>query len=250
VASVAGMGVNNGIGGAGVGNFSILPITIADSSGASIPSWAAKGIELAAASGARVINISFTEGDYAPLDQAAANARKMGALTFVCTGNDNLQKTFDSQFPNLIFVSGTDANDNRWVEGASGSNYGPFVDIAAPADNILAADPTLPNGYGVGDGTSFATALVSGAAALAWSIRPDLTPDQVEDILFSTAVDLGPHGWDEEFGYGRLNIGAVAAAAYAMPEPATLALLAAGLAVVAARRRAAGRPIRGRRGVS
>ena len=64
--------------------------------------------------------------------------------------------------------------------------------------------------------------MVAGAAALAWSINPNLTPDQVEQMLYSTAVDLGDPGRDQYFGRGRLNIGAVTQAALAtVPEPAT-----------------------------
>jgi hypothetical protein len=60
----------------------------------------------------------------------------------------------------------------------------------------------------------------------------------VLNLLYDTAVDLGDPGRDDVHGYGRIDIGAVAAAAYALtPEPATLALLAGGLAVLVIGRR-------------
>lgn len=238
VASVVGMGVNNGIGGAGVGNFRILPVTVTDTAGTSQPEWIAAGIRVAADNGARVINISRKALPYDLLDEAAAYARSKGALTFVAAGNSN-RRWNHAGYDNLIFVAGTDANDQRWSEGTEGSTYGPFVDLSAPADNIVVADPTLENGYGLGHGTSFAAPLAAGAAALLWSIDPSLTPDEVLNILYKTADDLGTPGWDEVYGWGRLDIGAAAERAYEMslaPEPGTLLLLAAGLAAPLARR--------------
>jgi len=237
VASVVGMGVDNGIGGAGVGNFSILPITVTDSNGHNMATVVASGIRQAVAAGAKVISISQSVSNYGTLDAAAADALAAGVLVFVSAGNTNAYKDM-TDYENLIFVSGTDQNDERWDDGTTGSTWGPFVDLAAPAADILAADPTLSTGYGLGDGTSFAAPLAAGAAALLWSINPDLTAAEVRDLLYTTAVDLGESGWDEVYGWGRLDIGAAAAQAYAMvsvPEPETLALLAAGVGLILAR---------------
>lgn len=229
VASAVGMSINNNIGGAGVGHFSLLPITVTNASGTNSSDWLAKGIRLAADQGARVINISHSTFNYALLDNAAAYARGKGALTFVAAGNSNSRLSLQG-YDNLIFVSGTDPQDQRWDEGSVGSSWGAYVDLSAPAYDILVADPTLPAGYGLASGTSFAAPLAAGAAALAWSINPALGPDEVQSILYQTALDLGTPGWDEVFGHGRINIGAVAAAAHAtLPEPSatlTVTLLA------------------------
>ncbi len=246
VASSLAMQVNNGIGSAGVGNFTILPIcaTVGTQS-ATTPEWIAAGIRLAADHGARVINVSLSALTYWQLDDAAAYARSKGALTFVAAGNDNVRDPM-SGYDNLIFVGGTNSADQRWVSASKptvGSTYGPFVDLSAPAENIIVADsidPRLPDHYGLISGTSFAAPLAAGAAALAWSIAPDLAPDQVEAILFETSLqygDLGAPGWDEEFGWGRINIGAVAAAAFAaVPEPASLVIVVSVAAVLCRRR--------------
>lgn len=251
VASVVGMGVNNdddpehvNLGGAGVGNFSLLPITVTDAQGHNISGRIADGIRLAADEGARVIIISHSTLTYGVLDTAAAYARGLGALTFVAAGNSNREE-FLTDYASLIFVSGTNRDDGRWDEGAEGSSWGAFVDLAAPADDILIADPhdpNLPAGYGIHNGTSFAAPLAGGAAALAWSINPALTADEVLAMLYDTAVDLGDPGRDAVYGRGRIDIGAVAEAAYAtLPEPATLALVLAGLCGILGARRHKGR---------
>jgi len=241
VATSVAMGVGDGIGGVGVGNFSILPITVTNEWGGNTSADLAEGIRLAADAGARVITISSRTLKYGLLDEAAAYARTRGALTFVAADDTN-RRTDLVDWPNLIFVAGTDRGDGRWVENDfTGSAWGPHIDLAAPAQDILIADPhnpDLPSGYGIIDGTSFAAPLAAGAAALVWSICPDLSPDEVRDLLYATAEDLGEPGWDEVFGHGRVDIGAAAEAAWArVPEPATLALVVGGAAALALRRR-------------
>lgn len=233
VSSILAMGVNDGIGGAGVGNFSILPVTVTNSNGNNSSDAVADGIRLAADSGARVINISLSTLSYSKLDAAAAYARSKGALIFVAAGNTD-GRIERPHYDNLIFVSGTNRDDRRWdadgndllVTNNFGSSWGPFVDLSAPADDILVADPTFASGYGIGDGTSFASPLAAGAAALAWSINSTLSVDEVKQMLFSTAVDLGESGWDEIYGWGRVNLGAVASAASAsVPEPGWITVI-------------------------
>ncbi len=237
VASSVGMGVDNGIGGAGVGNFRLLPVIVSNPNGSNASEDVADGIRMAADAGAHVINISHQTLKYGLLDSAAAYARGLGALTFVGAGNANERNTLTADYEHLIFVAGTDADDARWVKDTwTGSSWGPYVDLSAPASGILVADPLdLPGGYGLADGTSYAAPLAAGAAALAWSIDPDLTPEEVWDLLRATAVDLGDPGRDEVYGHGRVDVGALVAAV--TPEPATLGLLSVGLAAVFVRRR-------------
>jgi len=239
VASVAAGGVNNRIGGVGVGNFSILPITAVDADGFSSDDDVAAGIRLAASLGARVISVSTGALSYGRLNAAAADARAAGVLTFISAGNSNSRSTMTG-YPNLIFVSGTDRNDQRWSQGTYGSTWGPFVDLSAPADDIYVADPTVDGGYLVRDGTSFSSPLAAGAAAMAWSINPRLSADQVQAILFNAAADLGDPGWDEVYGWGRIDVGAVAAAAAAtVPEPGVGVVAVAFAGAMLLRRRAA-----------
>ncbi|MGW8257229.1 MAG: S8 family peptidase [Thermoguttaceae bacterium] len=238
VASTVAMGINNIEGGAGVGEFSILPIRIMDDFIWTTDSYIASGIYMAADNGAKVINISCSADNYSAINEAAAYARSKGALTFIGAGNSDSYRNI-ADYANLIFVSGTDKDDARWSDPdhGLGSSYGSFVDIAAPAEQILVADPTTEHGYGLIDGTSFSTAFGSGAAALAWSINPNLTPDEVENLIFSTAVDLGDTGRDEFFGYGRIALGALTEATLLtvpepVPEARTLVLLLSGIVML------------------
>ena len=64
----------------------------------------------------------------------------------------------------------------------------------------------LARSYDYWQGTSMAAPLVSGLAALLLAVDPSLTPDQVEGIMASTAVDLGPTGWDQDYGWGRIDL--------------------------------------------
>jgi hypothetical protein len=59
--------------------------------------------------------------------------------------------------------------------------------------------------YDFVQGTSQAAPYVAGLAALIWAVDPTLTHDQVQGVIQSSADDLGPAGWDENYGYGRIN---------------------------------------------
>jgi autotransporter-associated beta strand protein len=82
--------------------------------------------------------------------------------------------------------------------------------LAAPGEAVF-VDPKSTAGsvpsYMWGAGTSYATPLVSGAAALVWQKYPYFTNDLVRQTLLGTATDIGPAGVDSTFGYGLLNVG-------------------------------------------
>jgi autotransporter-associated beta strand protein len=82
--------------------------------------------------------------------------------------------------------------------------------LAAPGEAVF-VDPKNTTGsvpsYMWGAGTSYATPLVSGAAALVWQKYPYFTNDLVRQTLLGTATDIGPAGVDSTFGYGLLNVG-------------------------------------------
>ena len=142
----------------------LLDVRVSDTSGTSDSYTLAHGITTAADSGAHIINISLgSYGDSSVVREAIAYAQNKGVAIIAAAGNDALgnQLSFPASIPNVIAVGGVDAN---FVQ-AYFSNTGAGLDVVAPAVGIQSA-------YGkasiiIGDGTSQATALVSGALAQA-----------------------------------------------------------------------------------
>ncbi|WP_426318007.1 S8 family serine peptidase [Pseudoduganella sp. R-43] len=213
--------INNTTGVAGVaGQARIMPVRIAyNNSGTCYAyfSTMASGVTWAADHGARVVNISYANVPTSSAVQSAANYLKgKGGLLFVSAGNYNRDEGF-TPTDTMIPVSATDSADNR----ASFSSYGAFVALSAPGAGIYTT--VQGGGYGAVNGTSFASPVAAGVAALVMAANPSLSADQVKSILFTTAVDLGTAGRDIYFGYGRVNAAAAVAAAKAAPAPDTTA---------------------------
>lgn len=79
---------------------------------------------------------------------------------------------------------------------------------------------TNGGGYGAVSGTSFASPNTAGALALIWSANPGLSPSQAQDTLFTTVKDLGTAGWDQYYGWGRVDAAAAVAKALTISAPA------------------------------
>ena len=187
-----------------------------------------------------VINMSLgTSRDHAPLRAAVDYARSKGKIVVASAGNSQLGgqgpagvPNYPGAYPGVIAVAATRPDDSI----ASFSTNGDFVDIAAPGDAVLSTwdsrldntaatpadkQPTHGIGYKVLSGTSMASPIVAGLAALMKTVRPDLTADEVELLLQRSAVDLGAAGKDPVFGAGRIDAFAAlkAAQAYVRPTP-------------------------------
>ncbi|MTW13955.1 S8 family serine peptidase, partial [Pseudoduganella eburnea] len=216
VAGSAAAAGNNAIGVSGVsGQSKIMPLRIAykgtDGLCYAYASTIASGVTYAADHGAKVANVSFSNAANSTAVQSAGNYLKSkGGLLFVSANNNARDEGFTPSTA-LIAVSSTDSNDNL----SSFSSYGAFVSLSAPGSNIYTTNNG--GGYGGWNGTSFSSPVAAGAAALVMSANPSLTSDQVQNILFSTAVDLGAAGRDIYFGYGRVNAAAAVAAAGTAP---------------------------------
>lgn len=215
VAAVA----DNGIGTAGVSyNAKVLPIKASfDWTGDMYTDDLVEGIFYAAAvktnpdspdemRNIRVINISSGSYQYSNSYQAAITyATRCGILVVASAGNDSTSSAYwPAAYDNVVAVSACMPDQSGGaVFDSSYSNFGGYVDIAAPGTNICS---TIKDGtYGFMSGTSMAAPMVSGAAALVFSTAPLLKPAQVEQILQSTAVDKGAAGYDQYYGYGVLN---------------------------------------------
>ncbi|MFC5478537.1 S8 family serine peptidase [Massilia suwonensis] len=232
VAGTAAASTNNAMGVAGIaGAARIMPVRIVykDSTGGcpAYFSTIASGITYAADHGARVANVSFVGiAGSSAVKSAARYMKSKGGLVFISAGNNNIDENVvpDTAF---IIVSSTDSYDAK----SSFSSWGSFVSLAAPGTGIWTTNNAL--GYSAWNGTSFASPVSAGVAGLMMAARPDLSGEQVESLLFKTAVDLGAAGRDPVFGYGRVNAAAAVSAARAFVNPvdatAPLAAIAAPL---------------------
>ncbi|XSG86532.1 MAG: Ig-like domain-containing protein [Methylohalobius sp. ZOD2] len=195
-------------------NANIMPVRITNrSDGWAYWSDIANGLIWAADHGAKVANISYGVSNSSTVSSAAQHMISQGGVVVVAAGNDGSDPGY-SDNPYLISVSATDGGDNK----ASWSNYGDFIDISAPGVSILTTN--RGGGYGKWSGTSFASPVTAGVAALIMAANPNLTPDEVEAILEQTAFDpVTGQDWHAYYGFGRVNAFAAVSAAYEEPAP-------------------------------
>ena len=203
VAGIIAATVNNGEGVAGLSwRGRIMPVKVLDSTGSGTAYSVAEGIIWATDHGADVINMSL--GNYASaefLHDAIRYAYDRGVVLVAASGNDNTdQPGYPAAYPEVFAVAATDAGDNK----APYSNYGDYIDAAAPGDAIASTYPGSQ--YAALSGTSMASPHAAALAGLIKSVNPDLTNEEVMDIMRKTAVDLGDKGRDVYFGYGRIDV--------------------------------------------
>ncbi|MFF8597893.1 S8 family serine peptidase [Streptomyces sp. NPDC015232] len=164
-----------------------------------------KGIRYAVDNGARVINISLggfaNEAMAAGWRETIAYANKKGALVFAGAGNDGSGKpVYPASIPGVIAVGALDTEGKT----AKFSNYGPHLALAAPGVEIPGRCTDDRTQYCIHRGTSQATAIASGAAALIWSAHPDWTGNQVLRVMMETAGHNGPVP-SPYIGYGSIR---------------------------------------------
>jgi serine protease len=204
---------NNGEGGAGVAyDAKILPVRVLGCGGGYFSDisdgvlWAsgtAVGGVAAPSQPAKVINMSLGGRSSCPttMQNAINQARANGAVIVVAAGNSNQDASLHApaNCAGVITVAATGRNGGR----ASYSNYGAKIDVSAPGGNQNTGTAngvlsTLNDGYSTPgndsyayyQGTSMAAPHVAGVAALMLARNPDLTPDEVEVLLKSTARAL------------------------------------------------------------
>ena len=220
VAGIAAAASNNSIGVTGVAWLNdILPVKIFNSSGTTTCSAVDNGIIWAADHGASVINMSFSGASECSGEASAVNyAWNKGAVMVAAAGNSSSSSpNYPAAYADVLGVSATSSNDLF----LSSSNYGNWISVAAPGCGIYT---TLNNGgYGGSCGTSVAAPIVSGIAGLVISANPGLSNAQVKSIIEQSADDLGAPGYDQYYGWGRVNAykAVLAATGTAPPPPDT-----------------------------
>ena len=184
---------------------------------------------------ADVLSNSWGPGDYDVVRTAINNAQTLGrgglgSIVVFSSGNDGANEVHAAakvsiavgalnKYDTPAELNYKIASDKRYTNVGPNQDlmaYGGNVDCDIWRDDCLGDIRTIDrlggNGNDLGDyydnfsGTSAACPQVSGAAALVLSVNPNLTRTAVENILFSTASDLGSAGKDNIYGYGKLNV--------------------------------------------
>lgn len=205
------------------------------------------GLQYALKVDADIVNCSWAwYGNYKQaiindLKKCKSNGRNGKGMVIVCSaGNENfnndtlIEKSFPAIRPEVIAVIGSEPDDykmspdankegNYW--GAWGSDYGSQMDVAAPCTHLKTTNLSLTTGYDefvdycdtsnfisnytYFSGTSAAAPIVCGIAALMLDANPNLTSNQLQDALESTADEVrynyGTNGKSQKLGHGRVN---------------------------------------------
>lgn len=139
-----------------------------------------------------------------------------GCVVVFAAGNATSAIDFPANVEGVITVGAI--NERGLV--TSYSNYGEEMDFVAPGENITTTNTTAISGDDTNkytyefNGTSAACPQVAGVAALMLSVNPKLSEFDVKEILQETARDLGPKGWDKDYGYGLVDAAKAVASSY------------------------------------
>jgi len=207
VAGNAAAATNNGVGISALGwDTKIIPVKITRDNCLGYSDSVLYGVQHAVSKGAKVVNLSYGfDGSLGHIRDAADLMRANNGWLLISAGNSG-NDPGKTDYQNIIFVGSTNQSDNR----SGFSSFGDYVDISAPGSSIRLT--TDGGGYSYWQGTSMAAPLAAVTLNLLYSIDPTLTSDESFNILKNTAVDLGPSGWDQEFGHGRIDAHAAALA--------------------------------------
>lgn len=213
-AGIAGAVNNNSVGIGSIGwNIKIIPVkTSFDNSGPSSVDFGYEGIIYAVKAKAKIISCSWGSAGASSTEQSVITyAWNRGSIVFASAGNANTStQNYPGAYTNVYCVAAVNPSNIK----SSYSNYGTWVDICAPGDNILSTVPYTPTAtpvYITKNGTSMATPLVAGLAALMLSKSPYMTRTDVLNCISSTAVNIYTIGGNSGFvsgsqlGAGRIE---------------------------------------------
>lgn len=167
----------------------------------------AQAVTWAVDNGADVINMSIGSGSQEwpeSWDDAFLYAEQNDVLVVAAAGNraaGHFSVGAPATIPGVFTVAGVDRD--RGIS-ADSSSQGIAVDVAAASEPLVGALPG--GGYAFWEGTSGATPIVAGAAALVMAAHPELSAQEVKHRLQATADSAGQEGADPEYGHGVLNV--------------------------------------------
>jgi subtilisin family serine protease len=204
VAGVAAAAHDNGQGISGMApGVRVLPIAIEDSAGQMRASDLARGVQFAIKREVDVINLSLGGPVQSPnVEYWLEQATEAGIPVVAAAGNayrkDN-PTIWPAASAHTIAV-GALAPTGIW---APFSSTGQYIDVVAPGVAVLT---TAGDGrYVAGNGTSLSAPFVSATVAMMRVRAPDASPDELRQVLVSSAKDVGPKGWDPKFGHGIVD---------------------------------------------
>lgn len=181
-----------------------------------------KAIAYAVNNGAEVINMSLGGTISSPEVQEIINYAYAANVTICASaGNDGTsQINYPASYDHVISVASLSQNEKH----STFSNTNSYVDIAAYGEGIqncvIKGEPyeytdmdgnfylgSYTSSYDALSGTSMSCPIIAASAAIIRSMNYNLTATQVDNLLFTSAVDLAPSGKDVMYGYGKANIG-------------------------------------------
>ncbi len=179
----------------------LMPLKMLDYTGNGTDADLIKAINWGLQHGVNVFSMSIGGADAsAALNSAAQDVWDAGAMIVAAAGNGNSTNlSYPAACPQVISVAATDSQDRF----ASFSNYGSWVNVAAPGVSIRST--TRGGGYGYSSGTSMACPLVAGTAAFLWAQNPTLSNSALRSTIFNT-TDALPTGQSKTIQYGRVNV--------------------------------------------
>ena len=208
VAGISSARANNATGVASIG-YSCKLMCVKSTTTATAITNGYDGIVYAAVSGADIINMSWGGPTSSTTGQNVVNyAVSQGCILIAASGNDNVSTQFyPAAFNNVVSVAATASNDAK----ASFSNYGAWIDISAPGNNIYST--TVGNTYGNKSGTSMASPMVAGLAGLMKSLNPNMTNADLINCLLTTADNINAQNgsYIGQLGSGRIDAAAAMA---------------------------------------
>lgn len=207
---IAGTGKGGGLKGLAPGA-KIIPVRMSDADfmqkRSTVVSDTAKAIRAAADSDAHIISMSFGSASALRTNhEAVTYAEGKGKLFLASVGNDGdgeNAREYPAAYPEVVGVASAD----RAGKVSAYSQHAGTVDVASPGSDVPRWCDNSFKSYCDGDGgTSAATAIASGSAALVWSLHPDWTANQVLNVLFDTASRDWKDGTRSEYlGHGLIR---------------------------------------------
>lgn len=197
----------------------LIPIKVLDSRGSGTLANLNKGLNFSLGQKARIVNLSLGwdgAGDSTVAAQLKTNVQSTqvpyGQIIVIASGNSSLgNPSWPARYASQVWANGqimaVGAVDNKNVMPSWSNKAGDAMNfyIVAPGVNIYSTTNKTDQ-YATLSGTSMATPVVSGAAALLASYWPTLRAEKIVDILLKTTDDLGAPGVDAIYGRGLLNV--------------------------------------------